>query len=213
MVAEMLIGNRGLIEDLTGFEIVGRAARIVLIDGINSEISRQQERWKQADLEFEAAGYDVGIRAKGLENISSNNIFQGPHKSLSQSTLDRFPNISVIAYASRPGTGNTQFDQMDLVEISVIVEMIVKAGPVVEGQELFYESVAHRRIERTTEAVLTVIRRSRNLLGTVNTVTQPRGGIVNSTWIRDTQDGQGDLYVLHASRFQYALNRQSSIPI
>lgn len=212
MSATMLVANRGPVEDLTGFEIVGRAARLVLIDGLDDEIDRQQERWRMSDAEFEAAGHDVGIRAEGVEHVSATNIFQGPHKSLAQSPMDRFPNVSVTAYASRPGPGNIESDRIDVVAISLMVETVVRAGPVVEGRELFFESLAHRRIERTTEAVLAVIRRSRNLLGAVAAVTQPRGGIVNTTWVRDSADGQGPLYVLHGSRFQYELVRPASIP-
>jgi hypothetical protein len=186
----------------------------VIAQSINSEIDLHQERWRAADEEFESAGFDVGIRDAGVEHVEIMNIFQGPHKSLLTSPISFFPSISVTGYASRPGTGDALADLIDVIEISLLVETMVVAGPVAEGDELFYESLAHRRIERTSEAVIRSLRASRNLLGAVDSVTQPRGGIVNATWRRVVEEGegQGSAYVMHGSRFQYALTRRASIP-
>lgn len=211
MIAQMLVANRGPLEDLVGFEVVSRAARLVLIDSVNDEIDRVQERWRAADLLFEEDGNDAGIAALGLDHISSDNIFQGPHKSLLGSPISRFPNVSVTGYAVRPGAGDALNDVHRNVEVSLLVEMIVVAGPIGEiGDDLFCESLAHRRIERTSEAVLAAIGRSQNLLGTVITIGQARGGIVNASWIKRTDGGNEQAYVLHGARFQYAPQRQAS---
>lgn len=212
MSTTMIIGNRGPIESLQGFEVVGRAARLVVAEGINAEIDRQQQRWEQADLEFEAAGYDVGVRAMGLEHVPVENVFGGPHKSLVASPLARFPNVSMTAYATRPSAQDPLNDRMDVPEITLLVELMVKAGPVVSGQELLIESIVHRRVERTSEALLATIAKSKNLYGTVDTISQPRGGIVNASWTRneDTEGEAGATYVLHGSRFTYALIRRVS---
>lgn len=204
-LSDMVVGNRGLAEDVTGFQTVGRAARLVLVDGINDEIDRQQERWRSADALLEAYGLDVGVSAAGLDHVDPRNVFQGPHKSLAQSPLDRFPNVSVTAYAVRPAPGNDQADRYDLVEVGLLVEVMVVSGAIVGGDDLFAESVAHQRAERTAEAALVVIRASRNLMGSVLGVTQPRGGLMNQSWTRDSGGGKGPKYVLHGSRFQYAL--------
>lgn len=208
---EMVVGNRGLAEDVTGFQTVGRAARLVLVEGINAEIARQQERWRSADLLFEAMVFDVGVMEAGVEEVAAVNVFQGPHKSLQQSPLTRFPNISVTAYAVRPAPGNDQWDRADLVEVGLLMEVMVKSDPIVGSDDLFAESVAHQRAERTAEAALVVIRDSVNLLGSVLSITQPRGGLVNSSWTRDSGGGKGPKYVLHGSRFQYALPRPMTI--
>jgi hypothetical protein len=96
---------------------------------------------------------------------------------------------------------------MDVPEITLLVELMVKAGPVVAGQELLIASIIDRRILRTSEALLATIAKSKNLYNTVDRVTQPRGGIVNASWTRneDTEGEAGATYMLHGSRFTYAL--------
>ena len=212
----MLVANRGPLEDLAGFEVVGRATRLVLIDSLNDQIDAAQERWGAADAIFEAAGNDVGIAVQGIEHVPIINVFQGPHKSLLTSTVDRFPNVSVTAYAVRPGAGDAQNDIHRNVEISLLVELMVRAGPVASatksgiGDSLFCESLAHRRVERTSEAVLKAIGASQNLLGAVLRITEPRGGIVNTSWVKATEGGNEQSYVLHGARFQYSLQRLSA---
>ncbi len=210
MTFDMLVANRGPLEDLVGFEVVGRAARLVVIDGINAQIDTVQERWRAADQIFEAAGHDVGIAAEGVESIASDNIFQGPHKSLLTSPISRFPNVTVVAYAARPGTSNPQNDVHRTLEISLLVELMVAAGPVDARGQLFFETLVHRRVERTTEAVLKTIGSSHNLLGAVSLVGEPRGGIVNSSWTKKSEGGREETHVLHGARFQYALTRYAA---
>ena len=210
MTFDMLVANRGPLEDLVGFEVVGRAARLVLIESLNDEIDRVQDRWRAADAIFEGAEHDEGITAQGVEHVEDANIFQGPHKSLMASPMSRFPNVSVTGYAVRPGPGDQMQDVHSLAEVSLLVEFVVAAGPVDDplvGDALFCETLAHRRVERTSEAVLATIGRSRNLLGTVLQVGEPRGGIVNASWSKKTDGGAGKTFVLHGARFQYALTR------
>lgn len=208
----MLIANRGPVEPVHGFEVVGRAARLVVSEGINGEIDRLQERWRMPDEEFEAAGLDVGVRAAGLEHVGPANVFQGPHKSLVTSPITRFPNVSMTAYATRPSAQNATNDRIDVPELSLLVELMVKAGPVVAGDELLYESIVHRRVERTAEALIATIAKSGNFLGTVDYISLPRGGIVNASWTRNEEsEGEtGATYLLHGARFVYALTRRVS---
>lgn len=208
--AEMIITNRGPVEPLQGFEAVTRAARLVLAGSLNDEIDGQQQRWLQADEDFEAAGFDVGIREAGVDHVQAPNIFGGPHKSLVASPLSYFPNVSVTTYAARPSALDPMSDRMRVVELTMLVETMVYAGPRTDDNALFVESLVHRRIERTSEAVIAAIEKSKNLYATVDSIPQPRGGLVNASWTR-TEDAEGDagaIYVLHGSRFQYALTRR-----
>lgn len=207
----MIIANRGPIEDLYGFEVVRRAAQIVLIGELDAEITYQQERWRAADQELEAAGIDVGVLAQGIEYVAKENIIGGTHKSLINSPMNFFPNVSVNAFAIRPGPGDEQFDHGEVVEVTLLVEVTVKAGPVKRGEERLHLALVHRRIERTSEAVLRTIADSGNLLGAVDSITHPRGGISASSWSRDEGEGRGATYMLHGSRFTYALTRRKSI--
>lgn len=210
-LADMVIPGRGPFGALQGFESVGRAARLVIADGIEDAIERVQAMWLIADELLEDYGMDAGVREADVESIETVNVFQGPHKSLAASPITRFPNVSVTAYATRPSALDARQDHMDVAELSLLVEVMVKAGPI-EDDPLFIESLVHRRIERTSEAVLMVLRESGTLLGTVDRVGQPRGGIVNQSWTRnEAREGEtGKTYVLHGSRFTYALTRRIS---
>lgn len=212
MSAAMVVTGRGPTDTLHGFESIGRAARLVVAEGINAAIDRVQRVWLRADQDFEAAGFDVGIRDEGIESVEVTNVFGGPHKSLVASPIDRFPNVSVTAYATRPSGVNTASDRIDVPELSLLVELMVKAGPRTADNALFVESLVHRRVERTAEALLATITASRNLYGTVDIISQPRGGIVNASWTRN-EDGEGEagaVYILHGARFVYALTRRIS---
>jgi hypothetical protein len=210
--ATMLVTGRGPMDPQHGFEAVGRAARLVISNSINNEIDRLQQVWSTADQEFEAAGFDVGVSAEGVEHISVENIFQGPHKSLAASPITRFPNVSVTAYATRPSAQDAQSDRIDVPELSLLVEVMVKAGPIVNGNDLLVDQILHRRVERTSEAVIAVIARSKNLYATVDSISLPRGGIVNASWTRnEASEGEtGKTYVLQGTRFTYALIRRVS---
>lgn len=213
MTYDMLIANRGPIEDLVGLEVVGRAARLVLIENLNDEIDRVQERWSAADAVFEDAGHDVGVTALGVEYIEDLNVFQGPHKSLMAAPMTRFPNVSVTGYATRPGPGDQLQGVHRLLEVSLLAEICVAAGPVDDpdvGDSLFCETLVHRRIERTSEAVLATLGRRQDMLGTINRLGEPRGGIVNQSWTKKTAGGASQTFILHGARFQYAPTRLSA---
>jgi len=129
------------------------------------------------------------------------------------SPMTRFPNVSVTGYAVRPAAGDQQQDVHRLLEISLLVEVAVVAGPIgapAVGDSLFCETLVHRRIERTSEAVLATIGRSHDLLGTVLQVGEARGGIVNQSWTKKTEGGASQTFIVHGARFQYAPTRLSA---
>jgi len=212
MSATMVIPGRGPADTMHGFPSVGRAARLVVANGINGEIDRVQRAWLRADQEFEDAGFDVGVRDAGVEYVESVNVFGGPHKSLVASPIDRFPNVSVTAYATRPSPRNAADDSYDVPELSLLVELMVKAGPMTADNALLVESIIHTRVERTSEALLATIAKSQTLYGTVDLISPPRGGIVNASWTRnENSEGEtGATYILHGARFVYALTRRVS---
>jgi hypothetical protein len=136
------------------------------------------------------------------------NLHEGPHRSLLEQPIEAFPNCSVMAYVTIPS--GEQFDQFDTSDITLFAETMVIAGPVPKGQEVPFETIVHRRIQRTTEAVNAVIKRSGTLLGTVNPIqSMPRGGIGNSSWLRPQEKGSGPRYLWHGSRLQYTLQRHA----
>jgi hypothetical protein len=207
---EALIGNRDFPEVLLGFEPISRAARLVLLEGLNAEIDAQAERWAQADLALQSLGLDPGVGQVEVEHIAPGNIFEGSHKSLLTSPKERFPNVSVAAYMVVPSA--EQFDQIDQLDLTLFAESMVIAGPVTDDQEVAFETIVHRRAQRMTEAVAAVLRRSGNLLGTVNPIQMPpRGGVGNASWLRKEKSGAGPRYLIQGSRLQYTLQRHAAL--
>lgn len=203
--ADALIGNRGLLEELIGFEPVTRAARLLLVRDLNDEIARQAERWGQEDLAVQSLGLDPGVGQVDVEAVADENFHEGPHISFLMAPPERFPNVSVMAYMTAPA-GSQLLDRADTSDLTLFVDTMVKAGPVPSGQETAFETIVHRRIQRTTEAVNNVIQRDPMLLGTVLGHGPPRGGIGQQAWVRN--DGTSPTrYLWHGSRLQYTLQR------
>jgi hypothetical protein len=207
-VATALVGNTDLLEPGLGFEPVGRAAMLLLFDGLNQEIETQQERWSEQDLKLqELTSGTVG--QIDIEPIEGDHFFEGPHRSLVDAAPSAYPNVSVMGYSTQPKV--TQYDQFDSMNMRLMVEVMVKAGPVPEGQEVDFETILHRRIQRTTEAVHIVVSSDRTLLGTVEPIQlPPRGGIAQQSWARREEKGRGPRYLWQGSRLEYALERQSA---
>jgi hypothetical protein len=211
-VAELLPALEGrspfISDNFIGFEPVTRAARLVLFQGLDDEIDRQSERWNEEDLALQSLGLDPGVGQVVVDHIKPENLHEGPHRSLLEQPIEAFPNCSVMAYVTIPS--GEQFDQFDTSDITLFAETMVIAGPVPKGQEVPFETIVHRRIQRTTEAVNAVIKRSGTLLGTVNPIqSMPRGGIGNSSWLRPQEKGSGPRYLWHGSRLQYTLQRHA----
>lgn len=206
LAATALTGNRGLLEDQIGFETIGRASRLVLAMGVNDHISKQAERWGQEDLALQSLGFDPGVGQIEVQPVPIPHIHEGPHKSILEMPPEGFPCITTSAYVSVPS--GEQFDQIDSSDITLFVETYVIAGPVPDGMDTAYETIVHRRIQRTTEAVHAALRNNMTLLGTVNPMAQPpRGGIGDSSWMRRQEGGSGPRNLLHGSRLQYTLQR------
>lgn len=204
------IGGQGFLDASVGFEQIGRACRLALAGGLNDEIDRQKARWDEADLVLQQLGFDEGVGQIDIDHVEDANLFEGPHKSLADSPVEMFPNVSVMAYMAVPSP--FQLDQTMRSDITLFVESMAIAGPVPDGQEVAFETIVHRKIQRMTEAVAIVIKRSGNLLGTVEPIAAPpRGGIGTPTWLKGANKGSGPRHLWHGSRLQYTLQRQAAL--
>lgn len=206
-----LAGNPHELSTDIGFELPTRAVVLMMLDGINDQLKRQEDRWKQADLEYqELTG--GGVAQIDLERFEAANIQDGPHQSIVSSPPERFPFLGVMSYLTTPKA--EQSDHIHENTLRLFLEIFVKVGPVPEGAEIDHETILHRRIERTTEAANAVILSNKNLRGTVpdGIRTPPRGGIGNMAWIKyGGADGHGPRFMWQGSRLEYTLQRQSSL--
>lgn len=202
------LGNRAIPDAMIGYEPVTRAVRLILGDRLNAEIARQSDAWDAADLALQQMGYDEGVGQVDIEPVNKTHLHEGPHESLLEAPASAFPNVSMMAYLHVP-SASQHFSVFDSHDITLYVETMVKAGPVAAGTEVQFATIAHRRIQRTTEAVHAVIRADATLLGTVLPQELPaRGGIGRQSWVK-TDGEAGKRYIWHGSRLQFTLQRAS----
>lgn len=205
---DALIGNRNGLEALIGFEPITRAARLLLFDHLNDEIDSMQERWMMVDLGLDQMGLDPGVGQVELDHFEVENLHEGAHQSILTAPPEAFPNCSVMAYAATPS--GEQYDQFDTSDIALFAETFVIAGPVPKGSDLVFSKIVNRRIMRTTEAVNNVLMAHKTFLGTTTPVQlPPRGGIVNSSWLKHKDGSSGPRYLVHGSKLQYTLQRHA----
>jgi hypothetical protein len=193
-----------------GFESIARAVRIILARDLNDEIDRLSDKWGSADLQMQAMGLDPEVGQVDVEHIPVDHFHEGPHESLLDAPASAFPNVSIMAYSTAPSPSQG-FDPFDSNDLRLFVETMVIAGPVPKGLESNFETIVHRRIQRTTEAVNTVIRRDKTLLGTILPQQFPvKGGIGRQSWVRPDHNEKGPRHIWHGSRLEYTLQRAST---
>lgn len=204
------LGNVQVPDAAIGWEPVSRAVKLLLSRDLSAELTKQEVKWHSSDLKMQELGFDPGVGQTDLEPIPNSHLHEGPHESFLEASADKFPNVSIMAYLNTPSASQL-FDSLDTSDITLFVETMVKAGPVAAGTETAFETLVHRRIQRTTEAVNNVIRRDATLLGTVlPQQLPPRGGIGQQSWIRPSPNEGGQRFMWHGSRLQYTLQRAST---
>jgi hypothetical protein len=206
-VSTALIDNISAPTSSLGLEPTGRAATLLLLDKLNDQIAVEEERWRAADREFQTLT-GISLGETELELFDPSSFHEGPHESLLKAPPSKLPAVNVMAFTVQPDT--EQLDQIDCAALRLYVETLVKAGPVEDEQEIVNETIVHRRIQRTTEAVNRVILTNSTLLGVVRPIQSlPRGGIGQSAWLRREEKGHGPRYLWQGSRLEYALQRHS----
>jgi hypothetical protein len=205
------LGGLHMPDSSIGFEPIGRAVRLLLSRDLEDELARQESKWRDADLHLQSLGFDPGVGQVDLEPIPNGHLHEGSHESLLEATASAFPNVSMMAYQHVPTVANL-FDQLYTYDVTLYVETMVKSGPVAPGTEVAHETIVHRRIQRTTEAVHNVIKGDATLLGTVLPQQAPcRGWIGRVSWIKNDGAGEtGQRVLWHGSRLQYTLQRAST---
>ncbi len=188
-----------------GFESISRAAYITLRERLNDELDRQAARWLQPDLAFQTDyGDDVGQIE--LEHVTPANFYTGPQRTLITAPLAAFPNVSCFI---GPATGApVQFDSFDSFTMRLVIEGMVKVGPVEEGQEQYHEAVLFRRNARMAEAIHAVLMTNSNLYGLVQSPSDPPRALLGDTQVvKRDEKGRNPRYFWQGSRLEYAMPR------
>lgn len=201
------LGNRIVPDGAMGWEPIARATRLILARDLNDEIDSHSEKWSAADLQLQQMGFDPGVGQVDVDHVPDDHLHEGPHESFLSAPIEMFPNISVMAYLNRP-SARQGYASMPTNDITLEVVTICAAGPIPDGLETAFETIVHRKIQRTSEAVIAVIQNDKTLLGTVlPQELPPSGGIGKQSWIRPRNGETGPMDIFHGSRLQYTLQR------
>lgn len=197
-----------LTDETTGLETLQRGVLQILHANLNTELAVQELAWMSKDAAFAASMNQVPI-VISLEHIQDANFWSGHKPSLITRGPDYFPSLTVMAYGSAGG-GDIGIDQAYGVADRVAVETLVKAG--------FYpddditgigESIVNSRIQRTTDAVLSVLAHNRTIGGLVAHITETPQVLVSEVFAV-TDDRSGRWY-WQGSRIDLTLTRVSQV--
>lgn len=185
-----------------GLEIIQLEVTKILFNELNDEILLQEDLWATRDEEWnQLSGQDSPSTL--LEQIEPSNFYSGHRPSLiEQAPREKYPNISVMAYAGRPT--NFSIDQATNYQIRVDIEIMCKS----ENSE----AEVDKRIHRLAEAVHQVLTRNENLGGaSYGWENDPIVQITDVFKRREAQGGGQDWY-WQASRISYNLTRRATLP-
>lgn len=193
-----LLAERGI-----GLELYQYRVAEVLVTNINDELDRQQALWADRDTEWNnLTGQEPSYVE--LEYVESKNIFRGHRPSLIEKPpMEKFPNISVMAYVARPASPTNILDQATNNNIVVDLETAIKATS---------EAQADARMHRTVEAIHQVLEANKGLGGlSQGWESEP---IVNITDIykRPEKGSYGDMWFWQMARLRYTVIKHSSQP-
>lgn len=204
-----------IIDKGLGLERIQREAFLVLFKNLNKEQIQLDQAWATLDAQLSTETgreFDSII----LETVENFNFHMGHRPSLIEAPIQRYPNISVMAYQSRP-EGIAQIDQMASVSNRLFVECMVKSPSyesnleeVTEGQ-IEAERVVNSRIQRMTDAVNNVIQSNRTLNGTIAEITQNPSVLISDVFTRRENTSYGQNWLWQGSRLEYEISKLSHL--
>jgi hypothetical protein len=187
-----------------GLELIQREASKILIAELNDELDRQTLLWEERDEEWNMlTGQEPATIS--LEHVHEQDFFSGHKPSLvkPEYPLERFPNVSVMAYRGNPLTGFEAIDQTSNYNIILDIEAFVKSE---------YELECDARTHRTVEAIHQVFTRNEALNGlSYGWVNDP---LVQITDImsRKANISHGEDWLWQGCRIRYNLQRHTRLP-
>lgn len=197
-------------DSTTGLERLGREVILILADQLNQEIVNQQAYWDVLDQEL-ATTLGKNYAVTTIEPIPNDHLHLGHVPSLIDSQITDFPNVAVMAYQSNRG-GDQALDQYHGLTDSIFIEVLCKAGPYPEDDQVAYfegEEMVNRRTQRTTDAVVSVINSNRTLNGLVNAIADPPSVTIYDVFNRHLNRDRGPLYFWQGSRMVFTVQRLS----
>lgn len=196
----------------TGLEKIQREAFIVLFQNLNAQIQLVESAWESLDQEF-ATIIGENYEALTLEPVENINFHLGHRPSLIKAPINFYPNVSMMAYQSRPSSPDN-LDQYSSYSNRLMVELMVKSPEYNEGdtdKQQQAESIVNKRIQRTTDAANNVIMQHQTLNNTVPGVESSPNVIISDVFKRTQESGgYGPSWLWQGSRLEYTFGKTSS---
>jgi hypothetical protein len=204
-----------LIDKGLGLERIQREAFLVLFNNLNEEIGLLETAWMTLDNELSVeTGRDFD--AITLERVEDFNFHIGHRPSLIEAPIQRYPNVSVMAYQVRP-EGVNQIDQMSQSLDRLFIEIMVKSPQYETSTEeatagqVEAERIVNARIQRMTDAVNNVIQSNRTLNGTVQEIIGIPSVIISDVFPRAANTSYGQPWLWQGSRLEYEVSKLSHL--
>lgn len=204
-----------LIDKGLGLERIQREAFLVLFKNLNEEIGLLESAWTTLDNEL-AVETGRDFDAITLERVEDFNFHMGHRPSLIEAPIQRYPNVSVMAYQVRP-EGVNQIDQMSQSLDRLFVEVMVKSPQyktsteeATDGQ-VEAERIVNSRIQRMTDAVNNVLQSNRTLNGTVQEIIGIPSVIISDVFPRASNTSYGQPWLWQGSRLEYEISKLSHL--
>lgn len=198
-----------------GLERLQREAFLILFSKLNEEQALLNQAWATLDTALSTAT-DREFDPIVLEPIEAHNFHMGHRPSLIEAPIQRYPNVSVMAYQSRPESGS-QIDQMANISNRLFVECMVKS-PLYETTteeasdgQVEAERVVNARIQRLTDAANNVIQNNGTLNGTISQISQYPSVLVSDVFVRRENTAYGQKWLWQGSRLEYEISRLAHI--
>src|SRR6266566_8991289 len=110
--------------DDIALEEISRGAMTVLFDNLNTQITAQNTAWSARDTAFFAHLNRTNLNIQA-ESVAPGNFYYGHVPSLIDAPIEKYPNISCMAFNVIPVAGED--DWMEEYAIRMAIEVIVKS--------------------------------------------------------------------------------------
>lgn len=204
-----------IIDKGLGLERLQREAFLVLFKNLNQELGLLDSAWATLDQQLSVAtGRDFDPIT--LEPVEEINFHMGHRPSLIEAPIQRYPNVSVMAYQVRPDNQGV-IDQIAQIRDRLFIEVMVKSPQYETSTEeatagqIEAERIVNARIQRTTDAVNNVLQAHRTLNGTTQEIIDVPAVIISDVFPRAEKTSYGQPWLWQGSRLEYEVSRLSQL--
>lgn len=188
----------------TGLERLAREVTLILADKLNGEIAAQQSKWVTLDQQY-ASRLGQAYEETILEPIDPANLYDGHRPSLIGASIDRYPNLAVMAFDAE-NVEELSGDQFMAYRAALQIEAMVKAGPYTNDDTSGAgEGLVNRRIQRMVDAIVICLIQSRNLNGLALEVEHVPTVEIGNVFARREERSRGARFLWQGAVLTYAV--------